>query len=155
MRGEKNKNPAVRRGGGKQRARGAWARLNGGGIANLVFRKKGHEKTRREAGHFQKFSLRGNRGELLCESCLLVCGVVLMQNALAGCGIDRRDRLGIQRVCRLFVAGFDSGKELLDTRLERGLDHFVLFRLLLGNQHALLRRFDIGHDITPSKWLLS
>ena len=44
--------------------------------------KKGHEKTRREAGHFQKFSLRGNRGELLCKSCLLVCGVVLMQNAL-------------------------------------------------------------------------
>ena len=99
--------------------------------------------------------LRRNRSKLLGELCFLVRGVVLMQNALACCGIDRRNGFGIERVCRLFVAGLDCRKELFDTRLERGLDHFVLFRLLLGNQHALLRRFDIGHDITPSKWLLS
>lgn len=88
-----------------------------------------------------------NCRKLLCKLCLLVCGVVLVQNALACRGIDRRNGLGIERGRGLFVTGIDSRKELLDTRLERGLDHLVLFRLLLGNQHALFRRFNVGHSI--------
>ena len=91
--------------------------------------------------------------ELFGELRLLVRGVVLVQDALACRGIDRRNGFGIERVRRLFVTGADSRKELLDTRLERGLDHLVLFRLLFGNQHALFRRFDVGHDIYSFDWL--
>ena len=113
-------------------------------------KKRGkRQKSARNADALKSFlvCLRGNRGELLGELRLLVGGVVLVQDPFACGGIDGGDRLGIECRRRILIACFHGGKELLDARFESGLDHLILFRLLLGHEYALLRRFDVGHDI--------
>ena len=96
----------------------------------------------------------GEQGvQLLRKLCLLVRGIILVKDALRHCGIDGGDCNGIEGSGLLFVAGIDSGEELLDLRLEGGSDCLVLEVLLFGDGDALFCGFDIGHDITPLKVL--
>ena len=55
---------------------------------------------------------------------------------------------------RRFVAGLHSRIEMLDHRLELGLQHFIAKCLRVADQNAFLSRFDIRHVLHLPKNIL-
>jgi hypothetical protein len=84
--------------------------------------------------------------ESLGELALLVCGAVLVDDALRSGNIDLLAGNLVQFLRGGHIIGSDCSAVLLDIGLQRGLEHLVLQGLCFGDTHALLRGLDIRHD---------
>ena len=84
--------------------------------------------------------------ECLGELALLVCGAVLVDDALGSGNIDLLARDLVKLLCGSHIVGSNRSAVLLDVGLHLRLEHLILQGLGLGNAHALLRGLDIRHD---------